>query len=209
MTPSRSARLTIGGLLCVAALVALTAAVASGATEQLDVAVHGWAIAGRTEWMLAAATTLGVAGGTTGSVVVGVVAVLILLAAKRPWAAVAVAASALGAVALSETIKAALGRLRPEDALLDVPGASFPSGHATEAAALAVALALAAGSRWWVLLATAWMAAMAASRLVLGVHWLSDVTGGLLLGTATALLVWALVRALRRGGRRRRRSVSA
>lgn len=192
-----------------AALVALAAAVASGGTEQVDVATRAWVVDARAEWMVAVATALAAAGGTTGAVVMGVVAVLTLLAARRPWAAAAVAASALLAFALSETIKAALGRLRPEDGLLVVPGASFPSGHATEAAALAVALALAAGTRWWVLLAAAWMAAMAASRLVLGVHWLSDVAGGLLLGTAAALLVWALVGALRRVGRRPRDRAAA
>ncbi|SDH40208.1 phosphatase PAP2 family protein [Agrococcus jejuensis] len=209
MRPPRPAPLALGGLACVVALVALAAAVGAGATEQLDVAVHAWAVDARTEWMASAATALAVLGGTTGAVVMGAVVVLILLAARRPWAAIAVAASALGAFALSETIKAAVGRLRPEDGLLSVPGASFPSGHATEAAALAVALAIAAGTRWWVLLAAAWMTAMAASRLVLGVHWLSDVAGGLLLGTATALLVWALVTALRRVGRRPREASTA
>ena len=58
MAPPRPAPLAIGGLLCVAALVALAAAVAAGATERIDASVHAWAVDVRTEWMVSAATAL-------------------------------------------------------------------------------------------------------------------------------------------------------
>ena len=65
--------------------------------------------------------------------------------------------------------------------------ASFPSGHATTAAACAVALAICAPRLSWAWLSIGLVAAM--SRALLGVHWLSDCLAGLALGTAFCLLV--------------------
>lgn len=65
--------------------------------------------------------------------------------------------------------------------------ASFPSGHATTAAACAVALAICAPRLSWAWLSVGLVAA--SSRALLGVHWLSDCLAGLALGTAFCLLV--------------------
>ncbi len=65
--------------------------------------------------------------------------------------------------------------------------ASFPSGHATTAAACAVALAICAPRLSWAWLSIGLVAAM--SRALLGVHWLSDCLAGLALGTAFCLLL--------------------
>lgn len=65
--------------------------------------------------------------------------------------------------------------------------ASFPSGHATTAAACAVALAICAPRLSWAWLSVGLVAAL--SRALLGVHWLSDCLAGLALGTAFCLLV--------------------
>lgn len=65
--------------------------------------------------------------------------------------------------------------------------ASFPSGHATTAAACAVALAICAPRLSWAWLSIGLVAAL--SRALLGVHWLSDCLAGLALGTAFCLLV--------------------
>lgn len=66
-------------------------------------------------------------------------------------------------------------------------GRSFPSGHATNAFALAVT----AGLMWphvsWVLVPLAFL--VAGSRVVLGVHFPSDITAGALLGTLLGALV--------------------
>ncbi|MCA3509129.1 MAG: phosphatase PAP2 family protein [Rhodobacter sp.] len=65
--------------------------------------------------------------------------------------------------------------------------ASFPSGHATTAAACAVALAICAPRLSWAWLSVGLVAAL--SRALLGVHWLSDCLAGLALGTGFCLLV--------------------
>jgi membrane-associated phospholipid phosphatase len=77
----------------------------------------------------------------------------------------------------------------PVPHLADSSGFSFPSGHSAAAAATwaAVALVLGRGRPWRVkaLLAAgaaAVAAAVAASRVLLGVHWVTDVVGGVALG---------------------------
>ncbi len=86
---------------------------------------------------------------------------------------------------------------------LDPDRASFPSGHATTMAALAVGLAF-----LWprlALLVAPFALTVALSRSVVGAHFLSDIAAGLLLGAASALVIagWFADRrlALRRGGK--------
>jgi undecaprenyl-diphosphatase len=65
---------------------------------------------------------------------------------------------------------------------------SFPSDHATAGFAIAVSLLL--RSRRVGIFALVLAAAMAASRVVIGVHYPSDVVAGACLGTASALFFW-------------------
>jgi len=72
-------------------------------------------------------------------------------------------------------------------AILHADRFAFPSGHATRASLLAVYL-----QKRWPRYSPLWWAyafAIAASRLVLNVHWLGDVLFGLILGVWTYLLV--------------------
>jgi undecaprenyl-diphosphatase len=67
---------------------------------------------------------------------------------------------------------------------------SFPSGHATSAVAilLLAALVLPKQNRpLWVGLGLSIALLIAASRVLLGVHWPSDILGGILLGAGFAL----------------------
>ncbi len=73
----------------------------------------------------------------------------------------------------------------------DASWASFPSGHATTAMALGVALALLFTRLRWVFLSLGFW--IAVSRLFIGVHYPSDVLAGGLLGGLTA---WLIARAL-------------
>lgn len=95
---------------------------------------------------------------------------------------------------VSETLKVLLAQNRPCQVLPDVevlatcPGLgdwSLPSNHATIAGALATALVFSAARAW---LAFTVAALVAASRVVLGVHYPHDVVTGLLLGAVVVTL---------------------
>ena len=68
---------------------------------------------------------------------------------------------------------------------------AFPSGHAARTFLLAI-LAAAFGPAWLGPLAALWATLVAASRVLLGVHYVSDVVGGALLGVACGLVAIAL-----------------
>lgn len=65
---------------------------------------------------------------------------------------------------------------------------SFPSGHAARAALLAV-LAIGLGPPWLGFLLAAWAPLVMLARVAMGVHYLSDVLAGALLGGLVGLLL--------------------
>ncbi|CAN5192290.1 hypothetical protein BH09PSE6_BH09PSE6_20980 [soil metagenome] len=99
----------------------------------------------------------------------------------------------LAAVALSNLVKDIVARDRPAlwPLLVTETSASFPSSHSMQSAALAWAgwIVFAGGSNRRRLAAVllAYVALIGLSRMVLGVHYPSDVLGGWLLATATAM----------------------
>jgi undecaprenyl-diphosphatase len=111
-----------------------------------------------------------------------------------------------GAYLLSSTGKLVVDRARPvfDDPISHARGASFPSGHATGSAAFYLALAvillslLAWPRRGWLLLmALVVPLVVAATRVILGVHYVSDVTAGLLIGWGWTAACTALFTAWR------------
>jgi membrane-associated phospholipid phosphatase len=68
---------------------------------------------------------------------------------------------------------------------------SFPSGHAARAIFLAV-LALGLGPLWFGILLLIWAPLVALARVALGVHYLSDIVAGLILGVLAGLGMLAL-----------------
>jgi undecaprenyl-diphosphatase len=85
--------------------------------------------------------------------------------------------------------------------------ASFPSGHAATSAAGAIVIAYLIGARAWSLGILA--AAVAFSRVYIGVHYPLDVVAGAALGAAVALVAIVLLRRLRPTSAGRRRSAPA
>ena len=101
---------------------------------------------------------------------------------------------------LNNGLKMLVDRERPDVLrLVEVSGASFPSGHSAAAAAGAAAVALVVGRdrrrrTRAVLAAVAALVAIAVatSRALLGVHWLTDVVAGVFVGWGWFLLVAVL-----------------
>ncbi|HTK16641.1 MAG TPA: phosphatase PAP2 family protein [Acidimicrobiia bacterium] len=110
----------------------------------------------------------------------------------------------VGQVLLTNLTKLLVGRARPDlRQLTGFSGSSFPSGHAATAAATFAAVALLVGrghSRHTKALLAAGAAfiavAVATSRVLLGVHWLTDVIAGLAMGWA-----WFAISSIAFGGR--------
>ncbi|MFD4180472.1 phosphatase PAP2 family protein [Rhodococcus sp. NPDC058514] len=107
---------------------------------------------------------------------------------RRQWAGVAV--GAVGAHAASIVIKRVVRRPRPNDPSVAVNVStpsklSFPSSHATSTTAAAVLLGRLTGLP----LPAVLVPPMLLSRLVLGVHYPTDVLAGSALGAASAAVV--------------------
>lgn len=124
-----------------------------------------------------------------------VVALLLLARGRVTPRALLVVAVGLVGWALGTLCKLLVERPRPADAIVEVSNWSYPSGHATNVAlgtVLLIALVTFVHTAWirWgtTVLVLAGAALTAADRLVLGVHYPSDVLAGLVLGTAMALV---------------------
>ncbi|MGH9094345.1 MAG: phosphatase PAP2 family protein [Acidimicrobiales bacterium] len=130
-----------------------------------------------------------------------VITILLLLAGLRVRALIPLAAY-LGGEFFVFFTRHFVTRPRPPTANYPAPHAisgvhetsfSYPSGHATAAVAVLVSLGgviwLSRRSWWPWVLAVVLGAAVATSRLVLGVHWFSDVAFGMVLGISWAVVV--------------------
>ncbi len=190
-----------------AAFAALAGLVVAGDTHALDTALlHGaQSLRAAHPWFAHAMRDVSALGSTAVLTLVVVLASGYLALAGRPRLGAVVALSAIGGATGVSVLKATIGRLRPDGRLAEsvVEGLSFPSGHATMSAAIYLTLgALLASTRArrreraWLLGAAAAIAALVGtSRVVLGVHWATDVLGGWAFGAAWAIAWLLLARA--------------
>ncbi|MDZ4665386.1 MAG: phosphatase PAP2 family protein [Bacteroidota bacterium] len=74
---------------------------------------------------------------------------------------------------------------------------SFPSGHTTAAFATATALSLSTKKWQFAVPAYAYAGLVGYSRMRLGVHYPSDVLGGMIIGIGSGLLTWQIDRWIR------------
>jgi membrane protein DedA with SNARE-associated domain len=123
-----------------------------------------------------------------------------LLLLARRWRHLLFAASTLLITALGNTaLKYGFARARPDVLSEPLTTYSFPSGHSSAAFAFFLVLGVLAGRGQSARLRLAWLviaclpaAAIALSRIYLGVHWPSDIIAGALLASAVCGLSLAL-----------------
>jgi undecaprenyl-diphosphatase len=156
-----------------------------------EIAAHGAVLT--QHWLLVAARTATAIGNPVVVDVVAALAVVGLLVLKWWRAAVVVALARVGELACESVVKVLVGRPRPAlvHPVASASGYSFPSGHAGGSAAVYGALALvifaevARSARLILATGTALLVgAVAVSRVLLGVHYPSDVAAGVALGLA-------------------------
>jgi undecaprenyl-diphosphatase len=165
----------------------------------LDRQIYEALYAGQRPGLLAIARIFTAIGEPTVLIAAGiVVAVLLWRAGHRhlPWVLTAIILIGRG---LSEAQKYWIGRVRPdvEPHLVVVKTSSFPSGHATSSMIffLTLAMVLGSGTRWHrpaIAGAILLSLLIGASRVMLGVHWPSDVVGGWAFGMLWVLLTLRL-----------------
>ena len=115
--------------------------------------------------------------------------------AYRYWALVSLIAVFIGA-ALVLTIKFTFKRRRPEGDMgmiyRKTDPHSFPSGHAVRSLMLGV-IALGIAPPWLGVLLIIWAPLVGIARVMIGVHYVSDVVAGWLLGILFGLItIWAV-----------------
>lgn len=205
-----SGPLLVVGLLAACAASALAVLVPRTADQVWP--ISRWFATTTADWVDQAAWATSIAelfstiGDIQGTSVL-VTAVCVGLAVLRRWRLLAfVLTTALAGALLSELLKITIGRQRPltaEDFGLDMEK-SFPSGHAMVGIYVfgmlgLLALLVAAHRRWpWLkgmgVLLWLFGVSLGICRIILGVHWATDVLAGWLFGSAILLLSAALWR---------------
>ncbi len=140
---------------------------------------------------------------------VSVGAILVVKGDRR--GATILAISSFAAALLTSVTKRLLERPRPEivPRLVEVTGLSYPSGHSLASAAVYLTAAFVVARHVslvrervaGVVFTAVLVVTIGVSRVYLGVHYPSDVFGGVLLGTAWALMMGVVVRRLDRTAR--------
>lgn len=172
-----------------------------GAIQGWDNQVQSWSLHHRGGLVGPAKIVAFVGDAPKLAVVTVIISAVWWLASRSPVSLVPLAAY-LGGEFQVFAIRQIIHRHRPPTANYPAPGAvpgvhetsfSYPSGHSVAVTAVLIAIAGTAAyiyHRWWPLIPGV-IASMYVvdTRLVLGVHWFSDVTFGLLLGTTWGLAV--------------------
>jgi membrane-associated phospholipid phosphatase len=193
----------VGAALAVVSGLALWAAFAGVGPARFDAAALNESVEERSAGLNGLAIVITNLGSTAAMAVLAVlVGAFCWWRGRRSDAVLAVVAMSTASVVFT-LLKRSLDRARPPiaDRLVAAANESLPSGHATMAVVVigtVVVLAwagLGVGARVAaVLAAAAWVGAVGATRVYLGVHWFSDVIAGWLVGAAwlaVCAAVWA------------------
>jgi undecaprenyl-diphosphatase len=165
---------------------------------QYDLSAARWGADHSSESSTQFLRNLSLLGGTSVTIVLAIVSASVeYLRSRKPEVIAFVIVVVLGQVALVNLIKVIVDRDRPDIArLTGFSGASFPSGHAAAAAATLAVIGFLAGrghgtgvKAFLAGFVVAASVAVAATRVLLGVHWLTDVVAGLAFGWGWFALV--------------------
>jgi membrane-associated phospholipid phosphatase len=204
-------RAATGAGLAVGLVLLAAAALWAGFTGAGPAQLDGPALAESIEDRNAGLTSVAVVVTTIGSTVAMAVLAIVVGAwcwwrGRRADAVLAIGAMAVASL-LFRVLKLVLERTRPPvaDHLVPVSNESLPSGHATMSIVVIGTLVVLAWSGRSVVERTAmvaaaalWVGAVGATRVYLGVHWLSDVLAGWAVGAAwlaVCVAVWTRWRA--------------
>jgi undecaprenyl-diphosphatase len=170
------------------------------ADQRIDSAIHDWAL--QTPVAVDVSLWLQRVGDTDNATVAVVVTVVVLLVARRWWLALTVAVVGALAPLATTLLKSVVDRPRPVWAvpIETINQPSFPSGHATGGIAVWMVCGIAIGSllrdpALGALVALPFVVlgvAIGLSRLVLGVHWPSDVAAGWAVAVCVTCIAGAL-----------------
>ncbi|MUM18828.1 phosphatase PAP2 family protein [Mycobacterium sp. CBMA271] len=178
------------------ALALIRRAATSGTA--VDHAMLNWMVEHRRPWLTSVALAITNAGSP--------IAVALLAAGmcaavswwtRSLWPALVVGVTVAGAAIASAALKVVVGAHRPPERVQLTPESdySFPSGHVTGTVALLGIFAVitatygsAAVRLCWAVTTASVAVIMAMTRLYLGVHWLTEVLGGLVLGSLAVLV---------------------
>ena len=199
------ARLLAGVALAAAVAVGVVLLLASevGWVDSLDRAVNrAWVDAALAhDWLVTLGKAVTRWGNTPMVILITAVTAVWQVVRRRPALATWLVLTLVTGWLLNHVMKAVVDRARPptDGLFLDALGSSFPSGHAQVGGYAWVAFGLLALLllRNRLRLAVAWCCwllgvGIALSRVLLGVHWLTDVVAGALVGWTWFALVTLL-----------------
>lgn len=196
----------VAAALCIGSMGALLVMVQTNTgLEHFDLAFARWGASHSSDVSTRVLVNISQLGGTALIVQLTVLFAVVELRRTKKMTVVALLAVVVGGqFAVSNLIKLLVGRPRPALAqLTGFSGSSFPSGHAMTAAACYSAFVLVLGvrrsRRVRIALASgagAIIGAVASTRVLLGVHWFTDVLAGVFAGWG-----WFAICSIAFGGR--------
>ena len=188
--------LALGALVLGVLFVSVGAYVLGGLFSVVDQALREWTMDGRSAAGIRLATVVSFIGDKAPLTILCAVLGWWLIPGTRWWMLLLVLC-ALSVSGLVDWLKATYEVIRPEGGRLTSESHSYPSGHASGTAAIAMFFAYVtvrhhAHARIVVPAAILLTMFVGLSRVYLDEHWGSDVIGGWMVGTAIAMLFGAL-----------------
>lgn len=193
------------GLALIGTTIALGAYLEAEGIVHDDLSVHDYAVDLRrdpiTPWLIAITTLFNPLGAT----LLTAAAAGLFWWITRNWRpALFVAVAGLLTTVVTTILKQWFERGRPPaiNHLVDVHDTSFPSGHSSGTAALAVSIVIVVfamtsrkSARWTsVVIAAVLVGTIMSTRLYLGVHWFTDTVAGVSVGVGCGLVCNAFLR---------------